>query len=105
MVRRNLCNAAVSVLCEDACRLACIFERLQLRPAAINLPVEFRKDEATFQNGLSRLRTQAQFAAAINCPRLVTYILPSSDTPKDELRDLYKRRFTECARALAESPP
>jgi len=45
----------------------------------------------------------ARFAAAIHCPRMMTYIMPSSDTPKDELRQLYKQRFTESARILARS--
>jgi sugar phosphate isomerase/epimerase len=31
----------------------------------------------------------------------MTYIMPSSDTPKDELRQTYKQRFTESARILA----
>ena len=80
-----------------------LLETLKLRPAAIDFPVEFRKDEATFQAGLAELNNQARFAAAVNCPRMVTYIMPSSDTPKAELRALYKKRFTACARVLAES--
>ena len=76
---------------------------LHLRPAAINFPVEFRKDDATFQNDLANLAAQAEFAAAIHCPRMVTYIMPSSNTPKDELRKMYKQRFTDCARVLAKS--
>lgn len=75
---------------------------LHLLPAAINFPVEFRKDEATFQAGLAKLSDQARFAAAIHCPRMVTYIMSSSNTPKDELRRLYKQRFTETARILAQ---
>ena len=34
---------------------------------------------------------------------MITYIMPSSDTPKDELRQTYKQRFTESARILARS--
>lgn len=76
---------------------------LKILPAAINFPVEFRKDDDTFQTDLKKLPDQAKFAAAVHCPRMVTYIMPSSDTPKDELRSLYKKRFTACARVLAES--
>jgi sugar phosphate isomerase/epimerase len=76
---------------------------LKLRPAAIDFPVEFRKDDATFRAGLADLSAQSKFAAAIGCPRMVTYIMSSSDTPKAELRSLYKQRFTECARVMAES--
>ncbi len=32
---------------------------------------------------------------------MITYIMPSSDTPKEELRQTYKQRFTESARILA----
>ncbi len=79
-----------------------LLSQLGLKTGAINFPVEFRKDEATFQAGLAKLSGQSQFAAAIHCPRMVTYIMPSSDTPKDELRQLFKQRFTDCARVLAE---
>jgi sugar phosphate isomerase/epimerase len=74
---------------------------LKIKPAVIDFPVEFRKDDATFQASLAQLDGVAQFAAAIHCPRMMTYILPSSDTPKDELRQTYKQRFTESAKILA----
>jgi sugar phosphate isomerase/epimerase len=80
-----------------------LLSQLKLRPAAIDFPVEFRKDDATFQAGLKELGTQTKFAAAINCPRMVTYIMSSSDTPKAELRARYKQRFTDCASVLASS--
>jgi sugar phosphate isomerase/epimerase len=76
---------------------------LKIRPAVIDFPVEFRKDDATFNASLSQLDAAARFAAAIHCPRMITYIMPSSDTPKDELRQTYKQRFTESARILARS--
>ena len=65
--------------------------------------MEFRKDDAAFRAGLPRLEEAAPFAAAIGCPRMMTYILSSSETPKDELRRTYKKRFTECADILARS--
>ena len=74
---------------------------LKIRPAVIDFPVEFRKDDATFKASLARLDAAAKFAAAIHCPRMITYIMPSSDTPKEELRQIYKQRFTESARILA----
>ena len=54
---------------------------LKIRPAVIDFPVEFRKDDATFQTSLTQLDAAAEFAAAIHCPRMITYIMPSSDTP------------------------
>jgi sugar phosphate isomerase/epimerase len=74
---------------------------LKVRPAVIDFPVEFRKDDATFKASLSELDAAARFAAAIHCPRMITYIMSSSDTPRDELRHTYKQRLTECARILA----
>ena len=79
-----------------------LLAQLNIRPAVFDFPVEFRKDDASFQQGLSKLDKEAEFAAAVHCPRMVTYIMSSSDTPKDELRSLYKKRFTACARVLAK---
>jgi sugar phosphate isomerase/epimerase len=76
---------------------------LHIKPAALDFPVEFRKDDAAFRSSLAKLEAAAQFASAINCPRMVTYVMSSSDTPKDELRRVYKERFTESARILARS--
>jgi sugar phosphate isomerase/epimerase len=76
---------------------------LKLKPAAIDLPVDFRKDDATFGEGMQRLEEAGPFAAGIGCPRMVTYILSSSDQPKDELRRVYKQRFTAMANLLARS--
>ena len=77
--------------------------QLHVRPAVINFPVEFRKDDATFKTGLAKLDPAARFAKAIGCPRMVTYIMSSSETPKEELRRMYKQRFTDSARILAAS--
>jgi len=76
---------------------------LKLKPAFINLPVEFRKDDATFSATLPKLKPAAEFAAAIGCPRMMTYIMASSDTPKQELRATYLKRFQTCAEIMAPS--
>jgi sugar phosphate isomerase/epimerase len=76
---------------------------LKLKPAAVNFPVEFRKDDAAFRKDLERLPDAASFSAAIGCPRMVTWIMPSSKTPKAELRALYLKRFRACADVLARS--
>lgn len=80
-----------------------LFERLHLRPAIVDFPADFRKDDAEFRASLGKLEQASAFAAAIGCPRMMTYIMSSSDTPKDELRRAYKERFTESARVLAKS--
>lgn len=76
---------------------------LRLRAGVLDFPVQFTKDDATFQRDLSGLDKAAHFAVAIGCPRMTTYILPSSDTPRDELRRTYKERFRAAANVLARS--
>jgi len=49
---------------------------LGIRPAVIDFPVDFRKDDATFKASLAELESAARFAAAIHCPRMITYIMP-----------------------------
>ena len=80
-----------------------LLKELNIRPSIIDFPVDFRKDDATFRASLKQLDQAAQFAAAIGCPRMMTYIMSSSDTPKEELRKKYKDRFTESADILARS--
>ena len=86
---------------DGAERTNALLKELRLRPAAINFPVEFRKDDATFEAGLSKLDEQAAFAAAIHCPRMATFILASSDTPREQLQALYRKRFSQSAEVLA----
>jgi sugar phosphate isomerase/epimerase len=78
-----------------------LLAELKLRPACLELPVEFRKDDATFRASLEQLEPCAAFASAIDCPKMMTWIMPSSNTPADELRRLYKERFTACAKVMA----
>ena len=80
-----------------------LLAELKLKPAFINLPVEFRKDDEAFKASLPKLEDAGPFAAAIGCPRVMTYLMSSSPTPKDELRRIYKARLSECARILARS--
>ncbi len=79
-----------------------LLKELQIKPAVIDFPVEFRKDDATFEASLAKLDDAARFAAAIHCPRMMTYIMPSSDTPEAELRKTYQDRFTRSAQILAK---
>ena len=78
-----------------------LFEELNIKPAVVNLPTEFRKDDATFQAGLKKLPDVSAFAAAIGCPRMVTWMLPSSQLPKAEQRKIYLDRLSACAEILA----
>jgi sugar phosphate isomerase/epimerase len=79
-----------------------LLEDLHIKPAVLGFPVEFRKDDATFERDLEKLDDAAQFAKAIGCPRMVTYIASSSQTPKREHRALLKKRFSASAAILAK---
>ena len=50
-----------------------------LRWGGFNLPVEFRKDEATWQTGMEALRKLAPVAKKIGCTRAFTWIMPGTD--------------------------
>jgi sugar phosphate isomerase/epimerase len=80
-----------------------LLQELELTPAVAGFPVEFRKDDATFRRDLSKLEEAAQFMAAIGCPRMNTYIMPSSELPKAEQRKIYLDRFRAAADILARS--
>lgn len=91
-----------AAMAEGADATRALLAELNLRPAVIGLPVEFRKDDATFENDFPKLEPAARFAAAIGCPRITTWILPSDDRPKAEVRRVFKARFQRCAEVLAK---
>ncbi|MGH9657459.1 MAG: sugar phosphate isomerase/epimerase family protein [Bryobacteraceae bacterium] len=76
---------------------------LNLKPAVVNLPVEFRRDDSTFEADFPKLEPAVQFSVAIGCPRMGTWILPSSETAKAELRRIYLERFRRMADVLARA--
>jgi len=78
-----------------------LLAELKIKPAVVDLPVQWRKDDATFREGLKKLGEPAHFAAALGCPRMIDWVMPSSDTPKAELRKIFRDRFSACAAILA----
>jgi sugar phosphate isomerase/epimerase len=79
-----------------------LFAELRIKPAVVGLPVEFRKDDEAFNQTLAKLGEAAKFSAAINCPRMTTWIMSSTDTPKPELWKIYRSRFSACAKIVGE---
>lgn len=75
----------------------------RLIPAVAGFPVEFRKDDESYKRDLPNLEAAAQLVAAVGCPRMNTYLLPSSDRPKTEQRKIYKDRLRPAADILARS--
>ncbi len=80
-----------------------LLKELKLKLSAFNFPVNFNKDDATFEADLKKLEPLARFARSVGCPRMITWIMSSSDTPKNEWRATLKARFTKSAAILARS--
>lgn len=74
-----------------------------VKPGAIGLPTEIRKDEATFEKDLAGLAQAASYAAAIGCPRMATWIPSSSTLPKPEQRKLMMGRIRKVCDILERS--
>ena len=74
-----------------------------LRVGALGLPVEFRKDQATYEKGLAGLRAVAQAAAEVGCTRCATWLLPFSEAlPYVENFRLHVDRLRPAAAILGE---
>ena len=83
--------------------LKAVYETHGLRPGAMGLPVQFRQDEATFEDGLAGLARQARAAQAMGCARCATWIMPASDELTfEENFELHRRRLKACAEVLGE---
>ena len=74
-----------------------------LRLGAAGLPVDFRKDEATFGKGLANLPTVAKVLQKAGVARVSTYIIPSDDalTYLQNLRS-HACRLRACAEILKD---
>lgn len=72
-----------------------------IQPGAITLPVEFRKDDLTFEKDLAVLPDAARQTAAIGCPRMATWILSSAELPLEEERKRIGGRIRRVCEILA----
>lgn len=79
-----------------------LFQNADVAPVAFGLPVEWRKDEATFAQDLAELPMLAKLAADLGVTRCTTYVFPSTDAPIEEYIATSKRRFAAIAEILAE---
>jgi len=78
-----------------------LFASCRVEPGCCALPLEFRKDEATFEAGLKQLDRYARLAERIGCPRMATWVPPVFERPGREMRAILRRRFTQAASVLA----
>ena len=53
-----------------------LFESKGVMAGVMNFPLEFRKDEATWQEGINALPAQAKLASELGCKRTATWIPP-----------------------------
>jgi sugar phosphate isomerase/epimerase len=79
-----------------------LFTELKIKPTMMSLPVSL-KDEESFQASLKRVDEAAKFASAINAPRMTCVIMASSETPKAELRKIFKDRLSAVSEILLRS--
>lgn len=56
-----------------------LFQQNNVRPGHWGFPVNFRADEAAWQEGLKALPKQAELARQLGCLRTATWIMPASD--------------------------
>ena len=73
----------------------------KLKPAVIGLPVDFRNSDDVVRQTLPKLEPAADFAVAIGCPRISTWVMSSSDTPKTQRWATLRERFKICADIMA----
>ncbi|TVX99386.1 sugar phosphate isomerase/epimerase family protein [Paenibacillus cremeus] len=72
----------------------------RLRLGSFGLPVEFRKDEATFKEQLAELPSYIELARELGVTKCCTWLFPATDEPVAEYTSRFIRRLRECAKAL-----
>jgi sugar phosphate isomerase/epimerase len=82
--------------------VAAIFESSTVLPVVFGLPVEWRKDDATFEAGMERLPQLAKLAQDLDSTRCCTWVLPDGGVPAVEYAERSMRRFIEIGRVLEE---
>lgn len=83
---------------EDAARA--LFEEPGIVPGAFGLPVEWRKDDDTFQKGMDELPRLARAAQTIGCARCCTWVLPNGGIPVEEYKAQSLARWARIAKTL-----
>jgi hypothetical protein len=80
-----------------------LFAEAGIKPAGWGLPVAWNGPEEKWRQGLEELPRLARAAAAIGCPRTMTWIMPgSNERPFEENYRFHVERFTPIAAILAD---
>ena len=79
------------------------FTDANIRPGAFGLPVEWRKDDASWRADLEKLPRRAKAAQLLGVKRCATWVLPMSDERElDENIRFHIERFKPIAQILAD---
>jgi sugar phosphate isomerase/epimerase len=96
-------ESAVSLAAESSWdNVRNLFEQYGVAPAIFGLPVEWRKDSDSFQEGLHSLKTFAAAAAEIGCTRTGTWLPPAIEGSFDKFSAQIGARFLQVAEVLAD---
>ncbi len=79
-----------------------LFETAGVVPAVFGLPVEWRRDDAVFEEGIKALPVLAETAQAIGCERCCTWLPPSVNEDPTRFRNSARFRFREVAGILGD---
>ena len=88
----------------DPAKTRAVLQKYNLKPAGCNLPVEYRKDEETYQADMALLPQCVAFARAIGITRFMTWIVPfSNELTFDENMARHARRLRPACELLKEN--
>ena len=80
-----------------------LLEKNKLKNGGFGLPVEFRKSEEAFEEGMKTLPDYCDFAQKTGSSRCFTWIMPSSDTLDYKSNfELHKTRLCRAAKVLED---
>jgi sugar phosphate isomerase/epimerase len=86
----------------QAADVGCEAGSAPIRATAMALPVEVRKDEATFASTFPRLQNACKYAAQAGCRVALLGIPPSSEQPRQAQAQIYRDRLKKCCAVLDE---
>lgn len=79
-----------------------LFEQYEVAPASFALPVEWRRDDDMFEQGMAGLPEYAKAAQEIGCTRCITWLPPAVDENPDQFRRSVFGRFAKVASVLGD---
>jgi sugar phosphate isomerase/epimerase len=87
---------------QDPSAVRAVLDGADISAGPASLPLEFRRDEDSFRQGLEALPALAKLAAAIGVKTMFRSIPASSLTAAQQLRPTLVRRVSACATVLRE---